>query len=110
MDNYQVVNDIVEAIKYKKEISFDYNEPDEVINTLRIGFPHAIYIQVSTRNILLDLYQIDGQSSNIRNIPSWRQFNIKRISNINISKEITFDIQKGYNPNLKKYFKVIAKV
>jgi hypothetical protein len=110
MQNYQIINDIVEAIKYKYVISFDYKEPNEITKSLRIGYPHAVYTHITTRNILLDLYQIDGQSSNLRKLPAWRQFDIENISNIVISKDRTFSVQQGYNPNSRNYLNIIAKI
>lgn len=110
MNNYQIEILIVTAIKLRKTITFDYKEPHAYVRTIRVGNPHAIFEHKKTHNILVDIYQIDGQSTDRYKIPGWRMFDIENISNLRIIEDSNFLVQNDYNSFSSKYISCIAKI
>jgi predicted DNA-binding transcriptional regulator YafY len=92
------------AINEQKTISFDYKW-----EWVRIWNPHTIFAHSSTWNVLIDIFQIDGYSTDNETIPWWKQFSLTKITNINIS-DSTFIIAEWYVSNSPKYEKVICKI
>lgn len=92
------------AINEQKTISFDYKW-----EWIRIWNPHAIFSHITTNNITVDIFQINWFSSDKQNIPDWRPFLLKSISNI-IILESNFLIAEWYNSNSEKYDKAICKI
>lgn len=92
------------AIKEQKVIEFDYK-----LEWMRLWNPYAIYNHIKTGNILLDLYQNKWYSSSNENIPWWREFDINKISKINILS-VVFNIDNWYNRNSERYNNYIVKI
>lgn len=101
---------IIKAIGERKVITFDYKSDADPIGTMRSGNPHAMYEHLKTGNVLLDLFQTEGQSSERYKLPVWREFKVDKMSNIRIMDNRNFETQKNYNPNAEKYLRAIAKI
>jgi len=99
MDNQEI---LIKAVKERKLISFSYkNQPS------RRGAPHAIYFSpLGNKNF--DVYQFDGYSSS-GNIPNWRIFLLRKVSNLKILNE-EFEVAEGYNPDSSKYNRLVNKI
>lgn len=104
-------NDILkQAIEEMKSIEFEYNK-DGKIRGKRIGNPHAVFINISTDNMTVDIFQTGGVSDTQQTIPDWRPFLLAFLENIRILDN-HFEIAEGYdsNPVSGRYNKVICKV
>lgn len=71
------------AIKNKQKISFEYHK-DPTTNGVRYGNPHAIFINKTTNNPTIDIYQTSGDCSDKQKIPGWRPFVLDYIQNIQL--------------------------
>jgi len=109
---------IIDAIRSKKPISFEYNKPGKT-SGIRIGNPHALYIftpkdETKPKSTKLDLVQTDGPSetkTNENEYPACSQFDIEHLTNIVIlSDEPDFEIDSIYKPESDRYKDVIEKV
>lgn len=98
------------AIANKQEISFEYIKEDED-SGVRYGNPHAVFLNKTTDNPTVDIYQTNGASSTKQKIPGWRPFILDNIQNIHLL-DTNFEIAEGYvsNPKTGRYDKIIAKV
>lgn len=110
MYNEDIKETLIKAISQRKPIKFRYNSPDDDVIGERIGYSHAMYINYYTGNILVDIYQTAGDSSEKKVIPEWRQFKLSCIDNIEILADKQFEVQKDYKPNSPKYKNCIAKI
>lgn len=54
---------------------------------VRVVEPHAIYSDEHAQ-LMLDAYQVRGYSSSGRPLPFWRPFRIKKITDVEVLKEV----------------------
>ena len=83
---------ICNAIMERRLIRFYYE------GHLRIVQPHAYGIHKNTKNEVLRAYQVGGYSSS-GNIPGWRLYLVRKISNIEITDETFENPALGYRKN-----------
>lgn len=74
---------ITKAIKERRCVALRYQDQRAV----RVVEPHAIYTDEHSQ-LMLDAYQIRGYSSSGRPLPFWRPFRIKKISGVDVLKEV----------------------
>lgn len=74
---------ITKAIKERRCIALRYQDQRAV----RVVEPHAVYTDEHSQ-LMLDAYQIRGYSSSGRPLPFWRPFRIKKISGVDVLKEV----------------------
>lgn len=97
-----IQNMLIKAIDEKKMINFIYDD-----KPIRKASPHAIYIS-SAGNKNLDAFQYEGFSKT-GNLPSWRNFKLSKIENIEVLSE-HFEIADGYKSESPKYRNFIHKI
>lgn len=104
---------IVEAIRTRKPIEFEYNKPGKVMGK-RIGNPHIVFSGVTADGISrtwVHIAQTNGVSDTLVTFPDWRMFIMEHIEAVEILlEEPDFALQNGYNPASDMYSNVIAKV
>lgn len=104
---------LIDAIKKKCKVSFEYNKPGKTPGK-RIGDPHAVFImrkKDGVESTKVHIVQTDGVSDSGQEFPSFRMFDLLEITNVQlVLPEVTFAIDKGYNPEWEGYKFVIAKV
>lgn len=71
------------AINERRCIAVRYQDQRAV----RVVEPHAIYSDEHAQ-LMLDAYQVRGYSSSGRPLPFWRPFRIKKITDVEILKEV----------------------
>ena len=71
------------AIKERRCVALRYQDQRAV----RVVEPHAIYSDEHSQ-LMLDAYQVRGHSSSGRPMPFWRPFRIKKISHVDVLKEV----------------------
>ncbi len=76
----QVLN---RAIKERRCVALRYQDQRAV----RVVEPHAIYSDEHSQ-LMLDAYQVRGYSSSGRPLPFWRPFRIKKITDVEVLKEV----------------------
>ena len=98
------------AIENKQQISFEYVREEEV-EWIRYGNPHAVFLNKTTDNPTVDIYQTHGASSDKQKLPGWRPFILDYIQNVQLLEE-TFEIAEWYssNPKSGRYDKILAKI
>ena len=98
-----------EAIELRRTVSFEYKSQGE-----RIGNPHAIYIYRAIdgkETTKVDIDQIAGVSSSGKPFPSFRMFDLDKISDARFTDgKIKFDISHDYKPESDRYKYPIKKV
>lgn len=107
-----VLESLVQAIRNKKTISFEYQKSDKISGT-RYGNPYAIYFSKDGKKTMVHIFQTDGVSDSIKRNPlsSWRTFELKSITNVQVyDSHKSFEILESYNPDSNMYFKIIEKV
>jgi hypothetical protein len=67
----------------------------------RTVHPHTLY-RTGPGNLCIDAYQMDGASSSGGPLPSWRQFDIEKITSVK-TFDVQFAVAPGYNPASPKY-------
>ncbi|HLG36349.1 MAG TPA: hypothetical protein VI757_15835 [Bacteroidia bacterium] len=109
MDNLEI---LTKAIQLQKPISFEYNAPKHVVGK-RYGNPYAVYIDVGTNNILMDIYRTSGaQTPPIKKpLPDWKRYLVDYLSEIKVlEEENSFEIRHDYKPNSPRYAKSLVKI
>ena len=98
------------AIELRAPITFEYEKtPGE-----RRGNPYMVFIikrrdGKSTTKVEID--QTGGVSSSNKPLPSWRQFDLDKLSVIAVlEEEAPFEPSKQYNAESKNYQFVIARI
>lgn len=71
------------AIKDRRCLALRYQDQKAV----RVVEPHAIYTDEHSQ-LMLDAYQVRGYSSSGRPLPFWRPFRIKKITDVEVLKEV----------------------
>ena len=98
------------AITSRKPIAFEYHKSGHKTGYRR-GNPHALYYHNSTKNLILDVYQTKGATSDNEKLPGWRPILMKYIKNVEIlDTENEFEIAKGYNSTSDNYRNYIVKL
>jgi len=102
---------IIEAIKNRKPIKFQYKKSGKILG-IRIGNPHVFFIHPTTKNKEVHIFQTDGVSDSNLNIGlPWRMFIINFMEDIEILQgELSFQNAEGYNPDSPIYTNIIAKI
>lgn len=110
------IDTIVEAIKIRKPISYEYNKPGKTSGR-RLGNPYAVFVftaQSGKQSTKLHVVQTSGvsDSDDRQPLPSFRTHEVEWLSSIEILRDQpSFDPNHpDYNPNWEKYDNVIAKV
>jgi len=102
-----------EAIEKRMPVVFEYNKPSK-IHGIRIGNPHAVFImrrKDGSESTKVHIVQTSGVSDSEQEFPSFRMFDLKELSNVEISTtDAPFDISDDYNAEWEGYNFVIAKV
>jgi len=87
----QDLQTVIQVIKEKKSISFEYNKPNKV-NGIRIGNPYVIYWKDDETKRYLDLHQISGVSDSVSEnkakFPHWVTLETDFISNVELTTDI----------------------
>ncbi len=110
MNNEYVKQIIIQAIRERKPIKFNYNKPDDMARGERLEDPYAIYLNDTTGNVLVDIYQTAGDSSDRMKLPGWRPFKINYINNVEIFGSNQFVFRSDYKPNSPRYKHSIEKI
>ncbi len=107
---------LIEAVKNRKQISFEYNKPNKVPGE-RVGNTHAIFIFTSKageRSTKVHIVQTSGVSDSREEkpFPDFRMFNIEELSAIRILENLpAFEpYYEKYNPEWDGYKDVIEKI
>jgi hypothetical protein len=96
----QVLASIVTAIETNNSIQFCYTK--EILSSgIRVVNPHNLYWNKDNTKILLDGFQTQG-SSKTETLQQFKQFDVKFITDVLILND-TFEINKTYNPESKRY-------
>jgi len=110
------LNELTEAIRNRKQISFEYNKPGKT-SGVRIGNPHAVFILTTKGGIQstkIHIVQTGGvsDSKEEKPFPDFRMFNIEDLSNLKILNDLpSFEpFLEKYNPGWDGYKDVIEKV
>ena len=90
----QDLQTIIQAIKNKQGISFEYNKPGKV-EGIRIGNPYVIYANKGETKKYLDLHQTNGVSDSATKYPKWKTFETEHISNVTLMTD-TFTPVRDY--------------
>lgn len=67
----------------------------------RVVHPHVLF-RSAPGNVVLDGYQVAGDSSTPDALPDWRGFDLGRIDSAALSAH-AFPVAPGYNPEAPKY-------
>jgi hypothetical protein len=89
---------VVAAIHGRAPLLFRY-EGDERPD--RVGHPHALFLEVSSRAAAVDIYQVAG-FSRTGTLPTWRTFLLERIVAAE-PLEPGFELAPGWDPLGDKY-------
>lgn len=103
---------LIEAIKEKNQISFEYNKPEKTPG-IRIGNPYAVFIHTAKsgkKSTKIHLVQTSGVSDSLDDFPNFRMFNIEDLSNVTILDDKFEDIHSSYNPEWDGYKDIIEKI
>lgn len=95
---------ITHAIQNKKQIIIQYAQGKQ-----RVLWPHILYFNPDGKEIL-EGYQVSGYSEHPYNLPAWRQFDIKNISNIIILKKSFRTVSDIYRPSAERYKLIFQKI
>ena len=104
----QDLQTIIQAIKNKQGISFEYNKPGKV-EGIRIGNPYVIYANKGETKKYLDLHQTNGVSDSATKYPIWRTFETEHISNVTLMTNI-FTLVKDYQKYNPKFLIADARI
>ena len=100
---------LAQSIRERKAIKLIYDKPGDFAKGLREGYPHALYYTKSTRKTKVDVYQINGDTTDRTSIPGWKPFDIEYITKVEIMEK-SFNIQPGYNSSSNRYSDYIEKL
>ncbi|MCK9399184.1 MAG: hypothetical protein M0Q51_04190 [Bacteroidales bacterium] len=109
---------LIEAIKNRQPISFEYNKEGKVEGT-RFGKPYAVFIYIAKNTRIqstkVHIVQTGGVSDTREEnqFESFRMFNIEDLSNVKIledEKVFGPPFHENYNPEWEGYRDVIAKI
>ena len=96
----QVLADIINAIETNNKIEFCYTK--EILNSSkRIVSPHNIYWNKDNTKVMLDAFQISGDSKS-NTLESFKQFDTNFIKSVLILDD-TFSINEKYNAKSDRY-------
>ena len=102
-----------EAIEKKAQISFEYNKEGKIAGE-RVGNAHAVFIMCrkdGSESTKVDVFQTGGVSDSGQILPSFRMFDLFKLSNIVITEPLkTFEVSDQYNPESDRYKFTIAKI
>ena len=103
----QTLADIINAIETNNKLEFCYHK--EILNSSkRIVSPHNLYWNKDNTKIMLDAFQISGDSKT-STLESFKQFDTSFIKSILILDD-TFSINEKYNANSDRYTNSIIGV
>ena len=105
-NDVDTMSNIILAIETNNVVAFEYHK-DVGFTDIRKVLPHNLYWNKDDSKVLLDGYQISGDSKS--GIKSFKQFDCKFIKACIILDE-KFTIQKGYNATSDRYSKSILGV
>lgn len=94
---------IINAIKDKKVLSFNYDGLDRIVEG------HAIGRHITTKNIFLRAYQIGGNSHSNEQ-PYWRMFVLGEISNLKVLNKNSEAPKNGYKKGDKYMSEIFYEV
>lgn len=97
----QTLSEIVSAIKNNQSIEFEYHK-DLHTNGIRQVNPHNLYHNKDSTKILLDGFQISGDSKT-KKLESFKQFDTSFIKSIKVLVDATFSINEKYNRASDRY-------
>jgi hypothetical protein len=101
----QDLDAIIQAIKERKSISFEYNKPDKV-EGIRLGNPYVIWNNDDETKKYLDLHQQSGVSDSVSQnkaeFPHWVTLETDYISNVTITTD-TFIPIESYKRYSKRF-------
>lgn len=99
MSSSSVLQILTRAIKERRCVAFRYQDH----GALRIVEPHAIYSDQHS-HLVLDGYQIRGYSSSGRPLPFWRPFRVKKITEVEMLREVFVPrTAEGFSASRSKY-------
>lgn len=108
----QDLDTLIQAIKEKKVISFQYNKEGKTHGE-RIGAPYVIYWDKDATKRYVDLYQSSGISDRVATgqseFPHWVTLEFEFVSDV-ILTEGTFVPISGYKRYAKKYMIANIKI
>lgn len=94
---------IIEAIQNKKILEFRYDGQDRIVE------PYILGLFRGAAGGTLMAFQIGG-GSNSGGIPDWRNFDLKKIFKLAVTKRTFLDPQPSYNPDDKRFLKIFAQI
>lgn len=94
--------DLCDSIAQRRMISFTYDGHPRVVQ------PAAYGTHITTGNLLLRGYQVDG-SSHSRKPPLWDLFSVEKMVGLQILEETFQDDPPGYSPG-DKHLNVICEL
>jgi len=110
------LNELTEAIRNRKQISFEYNKLGKISGE-RIGNPHAVFILTTLAGIKstkIHIVQTGGVSDSKveKPFPDFRMFNIEDLSNLKLLNNLPIfePFFEKYKPEWDGYKDVIEKV
>ncbi len=97
------------AIRDRLPITFKYVREGKVYG-MRGGNPHALFYD--PRHLLrCDLYQTIGVSDSGEEVPSWREFDVEDMHEVELmSHSAHFRIAEGYNPDASRYIDAVERI
>jgi len=98
---------IINAIDNKQALLFIYNK-DVSANKPRKVYPHNFYWNKDNSKLLLDAYQVSGDSLT-QQVQTFKQFDVSYIANCIILNE-SFVIQSDYNGLCDRYKNSVCEV
>lgn len=108
----QDLDTLIQAIKEKKVIAFQYNKEGKTFGT-RIGAPYVIYSGTDGTKKYVDLYQSSGISDRVSTgqaeFPHWVTLELEFVSDVALTED-TFVPISGYKRYSKKYMIANIKI
>lgn len=102
------VEELMEAINDRKSISFQYmHEGNEA--GMRMGNPHAVYVDEKSHETLVDIYQERGTTDMNQILPSWETFEVQSVKHLKMLQP-HFEVNEGYRSDSIKYKTTLCKI
>jgi len=98
---------IIDAIDNKQALLFIYNK-DVSANKPRKVYPHNFYWSKDNSKLLLDAYQVTGDSLT-SSLQTFKQFDVSCIANCIVLNE-SFMVQSDYNGSSDRYKNSVCEV
>lgn len=95
------LSSLISAIETHNIVAFRYTK-DVNASGIRKVLPHNLYWNKDNSNVMLDAFQIQGDSASANGIKSFKQFNCKHVKDCIILND-KFEIQKQYNATSDRY-------